>query len=116
MPVCAPCYETAVAKTEASIQNFSASMAAMAKTMEGAVRALELFGESMARSADAIEKQFAPFVQAIYNGDLNWRELSPAGLLAWRIAAWFGFSGIAIFRWLETCPGAFADEFGEGWE
>lgn len=44
------------------------------------------------------------------------RELTSAGLWAYNIARFVGFLPEEVIAWLETCPGAFEDEFGEGYD
>jgi len=44
------------------------------------------------------------------------RPLSAPGAIVYRAALRLGFCSVDVLAWLETCPGAFADEFGDGWE
>jgi hypothetical protein len=43
------------------------------------------------------------------------RPRSRPGEWIYKFATWLGFSPLSVLVWLESCPGAFADEFGEGW-
>lgn len=43
------------------------------------------------------------------------RERTMSGSIVFWIAVFLGFDPLAVVGWLESCPGAFADEFGDGW-
>ena len=47
---------------------------------------------------------------------ISFRKLSTGGRWALAIALKLGFARKNILKWLEECPGAYQDEFGEGWQ
>jgi hypothetical protein len=72
----------------------------------------------MTRFLSAIEKTIRALDELARAFDLVFhsRPRSTPGEWAYRFATWLGFAPLEVLAWLETCPGAFADEFGEGWQ
>lgn len=65
----------------------------------------EAFTQSINRVAEAFLQLYT-----ILNGH-PWRELTVPGWWAYRLGRWVGFGELDVLAWLETCPGAFEDEF-----
>lgn len=70
------------------------------------------FDEAMDAAIRRLEVWSSALLEAIGES----RRLSRPGRIAFNVATCLGFTDSSVLAWLETCPGAWADEFGEGWK
>jgi hypothetical protein len=67
-----------------------------------------------ARGMDTIAAALAELAAAFTPS--TWRPFTGAGAWVYRCATGIGFAPYDVIAWLQTCPGAFRDEFREGWD
>lgn len=85
----------------------SDSFIRLAASVEELVRAIESASGSLAA--------FCRVVGALEGGAQFGPMLSVAGREVFLVATWLGFCALDVLAWLETCPGAYERDFGEGW-